>query len=85
MDNEADYASLMVSSWTMLSNNYILRSPVNTIWRLSVVARRSQPPQVFIPTADVKRFITSPRPMSSLIFKGIRTRFMGLVCFGNLI
>jgi hypothetical protein len=56
-------------------SNHFGRQPENTSQRLSAAARRWQPPQGPIPTADVARPIASPRPTSwSLVNPGRRRR-----------
>src|SRR5713101_5301641 len=54
--------------------DYLAR-PVKTNQRLSVAARRSQPPHGLMPKVNVTRLMTSPRPISSsLTNPGRRTR-----------
>jgi hypothetical protein len=43
---------------------YLRRQGENTIQRFNLAARSLQPPQGWMPTAEVARLMTSPRPMS---------------------
>src|SRR6185369_6191932 len=67
---------------TSTSSCYRLRE--NTSQRLSAAARRAQLPQGLIPTIEVARLMTSPRPISSsLTNPGNRARY-GLLSGGSL-
>ena len=59
--------------------------PANTTYPLRMAARFSHDPHGVIPTRDVMRLITSPKPTSPFSSNGVGTRIAASDCRGNRI